>query len=100
MNDEKLNQLFNAARKDTPPAPPADFEADVLRALQREAPPTRGDVSLFDQLNRLFPRIAWVAVFIICFCVTSEIVSSLDSPGLGDSVAELSDPWIFTAKGF
>ena len=100
MNNDKLNQLFSAARNETPPSPPADFEADVLRAIQREAPLSRGDASLFDQLNLWFPKIAWVAVCIICFCVAGEIVASLNSPSLGDGVAELSDQWMFTGKGF
>lgn len=100
MNNEKLNKLFNAARNETPLAPPADFDADVMRAVRSETPAPREDASVFDQLNLWFPKIAWVAVFIICFCVASEIVSSLNSPSLGDGMAELSDQWMFTAKGF
>ena len=100
MNNEKLNQLFNAARKETPPAPPADFDADVLHAVRQEAPVARRDISVSDHLNLWFPKIAWAAIFVICFCVAGEIVSSLNSPSLGDGVAELSDQWMFTGKGF
>jgi len=100
MNNEKLDKLLSAAHREAPPTPPADFEADVLRAIRRETPTPREGVSVFDQLNLLFPKIAWVAIFIICFCVAGEIVSSLNSPSLGDGMAELSDQWMFTGKGF
>ena len=46
MNESKLKQLFESARKETAPAPPPDFAADVLRAVHRE-PPAKRDGRLF-----------------------------------------------------
>ena len=92
MNEKKLNQLFTAARSETAPLPPADFAADVLRALHRE--PTVAATpaaSLFDQLNFLFPRLALAAAVVIGLCVAADFgFTSAGLPELGDGAAQLS----------
>ncbi|HEX4343892.1 MAG TPA: hypothetical protein VH255_10895 [Verrucomicrobiae bacterium] len=100
MNNDKLTKLFAAARTENPPAPPANFDGDVMRAIHSDVPTAHRSASLFDQLDLFFPKIAWAAVLIICVCVAGEIFSSANSPALGDGIAEISDQWTFTTKGF
>jgi len=101
MNDEKLKKLFTVARGETPPAPSSGFEADVMRAIRHEPVQTGPQtVSVFDQLNLLFPKLACAAVLLIGICVAGEYIASTYSPSLTDGVAQLSDEWLFAAKGF
>ena len=92
MNERKLKQLFGAARKETPPAPPEDFAQRVMQAVRRDAATPPAEVTLFDQLNQLFPRIAWAAAVVLVLCVAGELVSSATQPSFND-VAQLSDQW-------
>ena len=92
MNEKKLNQLFASARNEAAPPPPADFAADVLRAVHREptvaAPPA---ASLFDQLNFLFPRLALAAAVVIGLCVAADFgFTSAGLPEPGDGAAQWS----------
>jgi len=101
MNERKLNQLFGAARKETPPWPEAGFENLVLTAIRHEprlkAP---SPVSLSDQLGALFPRLAWAAVLVVGLCVAADFgLGALDVPSLTDGVAQISAQWLFTANG-
>ena len=69
MNHRKLKQLFASARQETAPAPPEDFAADVLRAIRREPPVAAPEtISIFDQLNLWFPRLALAASAVIVLC--------------------------------
>ena len=92
MNEKKLNQLFTSARNETAPPPPADFAADVLRAVHRE--PTVAATpaaSLFDQLNFLFPRLALAAAVVIGLCVAADFgFTSAGLPEPGDGAAQWS----------
>jgi len=85
----------------SPPATSAGFEADVMRAIRHE-PVQAGQqtVSIFDQLNLLFPKLACAAVLVIGICVAGDYIASAYSPSLTDGVAQLSDEWLFAAKGF
>ena len=84
--------MFTAARREPAPLPPAAFAADVLRAVRREPPARPGAANtLFNQLNRLFPRVALVASVIIALCVATEVFnSSVGEPGLDDDSTQLS----------
>ena len=94
MNEHKLKQIFDAARKEPSPSPASGFEARVLRAIHRGDPAEA--VSLFDQLNLLFPRVVWAAATVIALCAAGEFASSaLHLPGLTDGLAQISDQWIF-----
>ena len=86
MNEKKLNQLFNAARRETPAAPTEGFEMLVMRQIQRD--PVRAELSISDVLGLWFPRLAVAAATIIAVCVLSDYMSS--GPSLTDSAAQLS----------
>ena len=72
MNDRKLKQLFASARKATAPTPPADFAADVLRMIRHEPPAAPATISIFDQLNLWFPRLALAASAVIVLCLAAD----------------------------
>ena len=101
MNEKKLKQLFASARKETAPMPPEDFAADVLRAIRREPPAGAPQaLSLFDQLNRLFPRLALAAVAIIVLCLAADYGMTVAGvPGLDDGVSQISAQWLLTPGG-
>lgn len=81
MNNQKLQKLFAAARRQPAPEPPADFAADVLRAARNanSTPGTQG-YSLADQLNGLFPRVAFAALAVILLCAALEWTDNSPSP--------------------
>ena len=98
MNETKLNQLFRTARKETPPGPAAGFENLVLAALRHEPPP--GEVSLFDQLDALLPRLAVATGAVVAVCLAVDFgLGALGVPSLADGVAQISDQWLFTSTG-
>ena len=92
MNEEKIKQLFTAARSEAAPLPPADFAADVLRTVRREPPVVAAQsTSLFDQLNFLFPRLALAAAVVIGLCVVANFgFTSTGLPEPGDSATQWS----------
>ena len=94
MNERKLNKLFEAAGNEMPPVPSDDFESRVMRAICR--PPESEENSLTDQLNFLFPKLAFAAVAVIVVCVAGEL--ALNLPGLTEGVAQISDQWLFAAN--
>lgn len=98
MNKRKLNRLFELARNEPAPAPPEDFAADVLRAVRREPRGAMAEaLSIFDQLNLLFPRIALAAVAVIVLCVAVDFgLTAAGIPGLGDGLSQISAQWLLT----
>ena len=102
MNEKKLKQLFASARNETAPAPPEDFAADVARAIRRERPAGAPQtLSLFDQSNRLFPRLALAAVAVIVLCVAADYgMTAAGVPGLDDGMSQISAQWLLTPGGF
>jgi anti-sigma-K factor RskA len=101
MNDRKLKRLFASARRETAPVPPEDFAADVLRAIRREPPvATPETISIFDQLNLWFPRLALAASAVIVLCVAADYgLTAAGVPGLSDGVSQLSAQWFMTSTG-
>lgn len=98
MNDAKLDRLFAAARKETPPAPASGFDHLVLGALRREPAPLP-EVSLLDQLGAWFPRLALAAGLVILVSVTTDFTLSwLGVPTLSDGVWQISDQWLLAAS--
>jgi hypothetical protein len=89
MNDRKLNQLFNAASRETPAAPTEGFESLVMQQISRH--PARAELSISDLLGQWFPRLAVAAAAIIAVCVIGDFVSS--GPSLTDSAVQLSDQY-------
>lgn len=92
MNERKLKQLFESAGRETPPVLSDDFATRVLIELRREPEP----VSLFDQLNLWFPKVAWASVAVIVLCVTGEL--ALNLPSLSEGGAQISDQWLFAVN--
>lgn len=101
MNNRKLKQLFASARRETAPAPPQDFATDVLRAIRRDPPAVPPEtISIFDQLNQWFPRLALAASAVIVLCVAADYgLTMAGVPGLGDGVSQLSSQWLLTPTG-
>jgi len=102
MNKRKLNQLFELARNEPAPVPPADFPADMLRAILREPRGTvAGELTIFDRLNLLFPRIAFAAVAIIILCIALDCgLTATGMPGLHDGLSQISAQWLLTPDEF
>ena len=86
MNDKKLNQLFDAARREVAPTPTEGFERLVMQQISRN--PARAELTISDVLNLWFPRLAAAAAAVIVLCVVGEYVSS--GPSLTDSATQLS----------
>jgi hypothetical protein len=101
MNHRKLKKLFASARPETAPVPSEDFAADVLRAIRREGPATAPEtISIFDQLNHWFPRLAMAASAVIMLCVAADYgLTAAGMPGLSDGVSQLSAQWFLTSNG-
>jgi hypothetical protein len=103
MNDNKLKQLFAAARKDsTPPltdSAAGNFAADVLRAVRLVPPPKPAEsATIFERLDALFPRIAVAAVAVIILCVAADWgLTAAGLPGVSDGAAQLTSQYLFNA---
>ena len=101
MNARKWKQLFDAARKKAAPVPPPDFAAGVLRAIRSERRPANAaTLSLADQLNLLFPRLAWAAAAIITLSVAADwALTAAGVPGVGAGVSQISAQWFLIPNG-
>ena len=100
MNENKLQKLFAAARRETGPVPPADFAGDVLRIIRHE-PATRfaGGFLLFDSLNRWFPRLALAAVTVILLCASADFVMSATGlPEVDDGATQVSAQYFLNVE--
>ena len=102
MNERKWNQLFAAVRKEAAPAPSENFAGQVVRAIRRAGPASAPETpSLFDQLNRLYSRLAWAAATIIVLSVAADWgLTASGLPGLGDGMSQISAQWFLTSNGF
>jgi hypothetical protein len=89
MNNKKLNQLFEAAKKETAASPTEGFDLVVMRQIRRN--PARLPFSIFDQLGQWYPRLALAAGTIIVLCVAAELVVSSVGSSLGENAAQLSE---------
>ena len=98
LNDHKLGKLFAAVRKENPPTPAEGFEFVVMQAIKNEPAPRA--VTVFDQLNVLFPRLAGAAVVIIALCVAGDWLAGGAQMNLTDGVTQLSQQWLLTGNGF
>jgi len=102
MNEQKLNRLFGAARRESPPSPETGFENLVMSAIRGEQRSCATEpVSLRDQLGALLPHLAWAAVLVVGLSVAADFgLAALGVPNLTDGVVQLSEQWLFTANGF
>jgi hypothetical protein len=87
--NEKLHQLFAAARSERPAAPSEGFASLVMNQIQRN--PARRELSMSDMLGMWFPRLAVAAAAVIALCVIGDFVSSSNAPSLSENAAQLSD---------
>jgi hypothetical protein len=92
MNESKLNQLFTAAKNESPAMPAEGFAFLVMQQIQRT--PSRAELSASDLVGNWFPRLAMVAVAVIAICVIGDLVSSSNAPSLTESAAQLSEPLV------
>jgi hypothetical protein len=102
MNEHKLRKLFTAARNEPAPAPSADFMVDVLRVVRHEKQIVSPEAfSVFDQLNQLFPKLAWAAAIVMVLGVATDFgLTAAGIPSLGDGVSQISSQWLFMGDGF
>jgi len=100
-SERKWKRLLAAARNEPAPAPPEDFAADVVRAIRCAIPVAAPEaLSLFDQLNLLFPRLAWAAAAVIALSLAADWgLTAAGLPGLGDGVSQISAQWLLTPNG-
>jgi hypothetical protein len=95
MNDKKLNQLFAAARRETPPVVPAGFAERVQRGLGQSSASTTTVVSFWDQLNHNFARYAVAAAAMIMLCAAVELSQSFShDPSIDDDVNQICSDWM------
>jgi hypothetical protein len=92
MNDQRLNQLFRAAKKETSAAPAEGFDLLVMQQIRRD--PTRHELTVSDVLGMWFPRLALAAAAVIALCAVGDYVSSSSAPNLTDSAAQLSEQFL------
>jgi hypothetical protein len=90
VNREKQKQLFDVARLSPGVEVPSGFTEHVLSAIRREEN-RAGDVSLFEQLSLLFPRLATAALLVISAGVVFEFVFNDD---LFSRLSQASDQWL------
>ena len=102
MSGDKLNQLFQAARRADAPAPSATFADDVVRVLRREpAAGVPGRPSLFGDLNAGFPRLAGLALLALALGVAANLaLGTIDWRDWSDGLAQLSTQDILPLNGF
>ncbi len=98
MNEQRMQKLFAAARSERPLEPAEDFTGRVLGAVRREPRRTQ-TFTVFDELTRLFPRLAFVSGLVIGLGCATELYFSLKgSNSLATDVTEAVEQWRFAAK--
>ena len=100
MNEKKIKQLFAAARNELPPAVPAEFTDDVLRAIRRE-PPSRSQetFSFWENLNAWFPRVALAASVVILLCLVADWgLTAAGLPGITDGTVQMTSQYLFDSE--
>jgi hypothetical protein len=99
MNEKKIKQLFAAARQEPAPAPPADFAADVLRVVRQAPTRLPESFSVWNHLDRLFPRVAAAAAAAILFCVAADWgITAAGYPGIDEAAAQVTSQILFPGE--
>jgi hypothetical protein len=98
MKDSKIQKLFASARKETPPEAPFNFSQNVLAEIRRGERQSASTFVLFDELGRLFPRLACAALLIISVCIAADFYFTKSQSTLAASVEQAADEWMFAAK--
>jgi hypothetical protein len=102
MSGDKLDQLFQAARRENAPAPSPNFADDVVRVLRREpAAGAPGRPSLWEELNAGFPRLAVATLVVLALGVAVNLaLGTVEWKDLSDGLAQLSTQDILPLDGF
>lgn len=97
MKESRLNQLFAAARRETPPPPAVGFANRVLNAVRRE-PSRPTDLSWLEQITAWAPRLALGSALLIAACVATDFaVNAFGLPTLTEGVTRISNDWLLTS---
>lgn len=95
MKDKKLNDLFAAARRDTPPVVPPHFAERVLVNLPAGVRAQPVVIGFFDQLNRNFARYAVAAAAAIVICGAVEVSQTFtQDSSIEDDVELICTDWM------
>lgn len=95
MKDKKLNEIFAAVRRETPPAVPAHFAERVLANLPVGVRSQPVVISFLDQLNRNFTRYAVAAAAAIALCAAVEVSQSFtQDSSIDDDVEQICSDWM------
>lgn len=97
MKDSRIQKLFEAARNEPAPEVPFDFGRNVVSAIRREERRSTAP-SLFEQLNRLFPRLAAAALIVIGLCVATELYFNQQEPTTAADVQQAAEEWMFASN--
>lgn len=97
MKDSKIKKLFETVGKEKAPEVPFNFSQNVLSAMRRDARQP-GALSIFDELGRLFPRLAFACVVVIGLCVAADVYFTQKESTLTDNVEQVANEWLFAAK--
>jgi hypothetical protein len=97
MKEWKIQRLVRAARQEQAPEVPFNFERSVLSAIRQSE---RGNsvLSIFDQLNGLFPRLAAAALIVIAACVATDFYFSNNQPTTTADVQQAAEEWLFASN--
>lgn len=95
MTGKKLDQLFHAARGVAAPATSATLAEEVVRTLWQEPPEAGCDpLTLLEELNVRFPRLAWLTLVILTLGVAANVaLGTTDTTGLDAGLPPISAPW-------
>ena len=98
MNEGRMQKLFAAVRGERAVQPAEGFAGRVMSAIHRESRRAPA-VAVFDELTRLFPRLAWAAALVIDLGLATELYFSLTgSTGLATDVAAVAERWRFASN--
>jgi hypothetical protein len=98
MNDEEMKRLMVSARREVAPSPPEGFAARVMMAVRRE--PRALPMTLWEQLDAIFPRLAFAAAAVIAACLLADFCHSAMRPSdLSAGLDEISEQWLYAANG-
>lgn len=98
MKDSKIQNLFRAARQEKAPDAPFGFHSSVLSAIRRDGTPRKAAVSIFEQLNQLFPRLAAASLLIIGLCIATEYYYSQTEITTTADVQQAAEEWLFASN--
>ena len=90
MKKTKQKQLLAAVRACPPLEPPSNFCEQALSAIRRDEL-VQVRVTLFEQLNQLFPRLAMAALVVIVVGLAFQLYADGD---IATQLAEASDEWL------